>query len=149
MRAVVQRVRRARVTVAGAVAGEIGAGLCVLVGVAHDDDERDAASLALKIAGLRIFPDPHGAMNCSLADTGGGVLVISQFTLLGDVRQGRRPSFVTAASGPRAEALYERVAAALRAEGLVVETGIFGADMDVELVNSGPVTILLDTKRAF
>lgn len=145
----VQRVRRARVTVAGAVAGEIGPGLCLLVGVAHDDEEHDADSLALKVAGLRIFADDHGALNRSLAETGGAILVISQFTLLGDVRQGRRPSFVTAATGPRAEALYERVAAALRAEGLPVETGIFGADMDVELVNNGPVTILLDTKRAF
>jgi D-tyrosyl-tRNA(Tyr) deacylase len=149
MRAVVQRVRRAKVVVAGAVAGEIGPGACVLIGVAHDDDENDSVTLALKLAGLRIFPDTHGAMNRSLAECGGAILVISQFTLLGDVRQGRRPSFVTAASGPRAEALYERVITALRAEGLPVETGIFGADMDVELVNAGPVTILLDTKRTF
>ena len=92
MRAVVQRVRRARVVVAGAVAGEIGAGSCALIGIAHDDDERDADSLALKLAGLRIFPDAHGAMNRSLAESGGAILVISQFTLLGNVRQGRRPS---------------------------------------------------------
>lgn len=149
MRAVVQRVRRARVTVAGAVAGEIGAGSCVLVGVAEEDDEHDADLLAAKIAGLRIFPDDAGAMNRALADVGGAVLLVSQFTLLGDARRGRRPSFARAAAAPRAEGLYERVAAALRGRGLAVETGIFGAAMEVELVNAGPVTILLDTKQAF
>jgi len=149
MRAVVQRVRRARVTVAGAIAGEIGFGSCVLVGVAEDDDAHDADLLAAKIAGLRIFPDDAGAMNRALSDVAGEILLISQFTLLGDARRGRRPSFSHAAGAPQAEALYERVAIGLRGLGLKVETGIFGAAMEVELVNSGPVTILLDTKQAF
>jgi D-tyrosyl-tRNA(Tyr) deacylase len=149
MRAVVQRVRNARVLVAGAVCGEIGRGLCVLVGVAEDDDARDADALAAKIAHLRIFPDDAGQMNRALGDVGGGVLLVSQFTLLGDARRGRRPSFARAAAGPEAQALYERVTAGLRGLHLPVETGIFGAAMDVELVNEGPVTILLDTKQAF
>ena len=149
MRAVVQRVTRASVTVEGRVGGTIERGFLVLVGVAVDDDERDAAALAAKIAGLRVFGDANGAMNLALADVGGAVLVVSQFTLLGDVRKGRRPSFIAAARGEQAERLYERVAAELRATGLHVETGVFGADMAVELVNDGPVTILLDTKRAF
>ncbi|HEY0393357.1 MAG TPA: D-aminoacyl-tRNA deacylase [Candidatus Elarobacter sp.] len=149
MRAVVQRVTRASVTVGGEVSGAIGRGFAVLVGVAVDDDERDADALAQKIAGLRVFGDANGAMNLALGDAGGAVLVVSQFTLLGDVRKGRRPSFVAAARGERAEALYERVAAKLRAAGLAVATGIFGADMALELVNDGPVTILIDTKRAF
>jgi D-tyrosyl-tRNA(Tyr) deacylase len=149
MRAVVQRVSRAGVSVAGAAVGSIGRGFCVLLGVAVDDDAADAAALAGKIAGLRIFPDDAGAMNRSVADAGGAVLLISQFTLLGDVRRGRRPSFVAAARGTEAEVLYERVATHLRAAGLHVEMGRFGADMDVELVNQGPVTILLDSKRAF
>ncbi|HEV3089134.1 MAG TPA: D-aminoacyl-tRNA deacylase [Candidatus Elarobacter sp.] len=149
MRAVVQRVTRASVTVGEDVVGAIDAGLLVLVGVAVDDDERDADTLAQKIAGLRIFDDATGAMNLALADVGGAVLVVSQFTLLGDVRKGRRPSFIAAARGEQAERLYERVAANLRATGLHAETGVFGAEMAVELVNDGPVTILLDTKRAF
>ncbi|HTD33085.1 MAG TPA: D-aminoacyl-tRNA deacylase [Candidatus Elarobacter sp.] len=149
MRAVVQRVTRASVTIEGRVGGAIERGFLVLVGVAVDDDERDAAALAAKIAGLRVFGDANGAMNLALADVGGAVLVVSQFTLLGDVRKGRRPSFIAAARGEQAERLYERVAAELRATGLHVETGVFGADMAVELVNDGPVTILLDTKRAF
>jgi D-tyrosyl-tRNA(Tyr) deacylase len=149
MRAVVQRVTRASVTVEGRVTGAIERGFLVLVGVALDDDERDAAALAAKIAGLRVFGDANGAMNLALADVAGAVLVVSQFTLLGDVRKGRRPSFIAAARGEQAERLYERVAAELRATGLHVETGIFGADMAVELVNDGPVTILLDTKRTF
>ena len=150
MRAVVQRVRRARVILeGGAIAGEIGAGLCVMVGVAEDDDDHDAHLLAAKVAGLRIFADDAGLMNRSLADVGGSALVVSQFTLLGDARRGRRPSFARAAGAPQAEALYERVAADLRELGLPVETGIFGAAMQVELVNDGPVTILLDTKQAF
>jgi D-tyrosyl-tRNA(Tyr) deacylase len=149
MRAVVQRVTRASVTVEGRVTGAIERGFLVLVGVAVDDDERDAVALAQKIAGLRVFGDANGAMNLALAEVGGAVLVVSQFTLLGDVRKGRRPSFIAAARGEPAERLYERVAAELRATGLRAETGVFGADMAVELVNDGPVTILLDTKRTF
>jgi len=149
MRAVVQRVTRASVGVAGRVAGAIERGFLVLVGVGVDDDEHDADALAQKIAGLRVFDDENGAMNLALADVGGAVLVVSQFTLLGDVRKGRRPSFIAAARGEHAERLYERVAAQLRASGLRVATGVFGADMAVELVNDGPVTILVDTKRAF
>ncbi len=149
MRAVVQRVSRASVAVAGELVGAIERGFLVLVGVAVDDGEADADALARKIAGLRIFDDPSGAMNLGLAEVGGAVLVVSQFTLLGDVRKGRRPSFVAAARGAPAQALYERVAAGLRAAGLPVGTGRFGADMAVELVNDGPVTILIDTRRAF
>jgi D-aminoacyl-tRNA deacylase len=149
MRAVVQRVSRAAVTVEAEKVGAIGRGFLVLVGVAVDDDERDADVLAQKIAGLRIFGDENDVMNLALADVGGAVLVISQFTLLGDARKGRRPSFIAAARGDQAEQLYERVAEMLRQSGLQVETGRFGADMAVELVNDGPVTILLDTKRAF
>jgi len=149
MRAVVQRVRRASVTVDSALSGAIEHGFLVLVGVAVGDDERDAAALAQKIAGLRVFSDANGAMNLPLDDVGGSVLVVSQFTLLGDVRKGRRPSFIDAARGEPAERLYELVAAKLRETGLRVETGVFGAHMDVELVNDGPVTILLDTKRTF
>jgi len=149
MRAVVQRVTRASVSVDGRIAGAIGLGFVVLVGVAGDDADADADALAQKIAGLRVFDDGHGAMNVALADAGGAVLVISQFTLLGDVRKGRRPSFIAAARGDLAQRLYERVAARLRDAGLHVESGVFGADMAVELVNDGPVTILVDTKRAF
>jgi D-tyrosyl-tRNA(Tyr) deacylase len=149
MRAVVQRVTRASVTIDGARVGAIETGLLVLVGVAGDDDASDAAAMAHKIGGLRIFDDAGGAMNLALADVGGAVLLVSQFTLLGDARRGRRPSFVGAARGATAEHLYEDVARALRTAGHRVETGVFGADMEVELVNHGPVTIMLDTKRAF
>lgn len=149
MRAVIQRVSRASVTVGGRTAGSIARGFLALIGVAVDDTEADADALAHKIAGLRVFDDANGAMNLALADVGGAVLVVSQFTLLGDVRKGRRPSFVAAARGEHAERLYDHVAAALRRTGLPVETGRFGADMAVELVNDGPVTILLDTKRTF
>jgi D-tyrosyl-tRNA(Tyr) deacylase len=149
VRAVIQRVTRASVTVDGRIAGAIGHGFLALIGVAVDDADADADALAHKIAGLRVFDDGEGAMNLALADAGGAVLVVSQFTLLGDVRKGRRPSFIAAARGELAERLYERVASQLRDTGLHVETGIFGADMAVELVNDGPVTILLDTKRAF
>jgi D-tyrosyl-tRNA(Tyr) deacylase len=149
MRAVVQRVSRASVTVDDTVIGEIERGLLVLVGVSVDDEDRDADALAQKIAGLRIFDDAAGAMNLSLADVGGAVLLISQFTLLGDVRRGRRPSFVAAARGEPAERLYQRVAAGLRTAGLSVAEGRFGADMAVELVNDGPVTILVDSRRTF
>jgi D-aminoacyl-tRNA deacylase len=149
MRAVIQRVTRASVTVNGRVTGAIERGVVALVGVAVDDADADADALAHKIAGLRIFDDAAGAMNLALADVGGAVLVVSQFTLLGDARKGRRPSFIAAARGEPAERLYERVAQNLRDTGLRVETGVFGADMAVELVNDGPVTILLDTKRTF
>jgi D-aminoacyl-tRNA deacylase len=149
MRAVVQRVTRASVAVTGESVGAIERGFLALVGVGVDDAEADADALAQKIAGLRVFDDAAGAMNLALADVGGAVLVVSQFTLLGDVRKGRRPSFIAAARGERAEALYERVAEGLRGAGLAVATGRFGADMAVELVNDGPVTILIDTKRLF
>jgi D-aminoacyl-tRNA deacylase len=149
VRAVVQRVSRAAVRVAGATVGEIADGAAILLSVGVDDDERDATAMAEKVAGLRIFADEHGLMNRSLRETGGEVLLISQFTLHGDARRGRRPSFVAAAKEPQARALYERVGAALRALGLSVAYGEFGAAMEVELVNSGPVTILLDTKRTF
>ncbi len=149
MRAVIQRVSRASVTVDGRIVGAIERGLLALVGVSVDDSEADADALAHKIAGLRVFGDGEGAMNLALADAGGEVLVVSQFTLLGDARKGRRPSFVTAARGELAARLYGRVSERLRDTGLSVATGVFGADMAVELVNDGPVTILLDTKRAF
>ena len=144
MRAVVQRVSRAAVTVGGEVVGAIGAGLCVLVGVTHDDDERSADRLADKVWTLRIFDDDKGAMNRSAADLDLEVLVISQFTLYGDTRKGRRPSFVAAAPRPAAEPLVDAVVAALRSRGARVETGRFGADMAVELVNDGPVTVLVE-----
>jgi len=149
MRAVVQRVSGASVTVDGTVVGAIERGFLVLLGVAVDDDARDADALAQKIAGLRVFDDAAGAMNLALADVGGAVLLVSQFTLLGDVRRGRRPSFVAAARGEFAELLYARAAGALRAFGLRVAEGRFGAQMSVALVNEGPVTIIIDTKRAF
>lgn len=149
MRAVVQRVARAQVRVDEDVVGAIDGGLLVLVGVGLDDVDDDAVSLARKIALLRIFRDDEGNMNRDVSEAGGSVLVISQFTLHGDVRKGRRPSFITAARPERAEPLYERVVAELRALGLVTATGRFGATMAVELVNDGPVTILLDTKRLF
>jgi D-tyrosyl-tRNA(Tyr) deacylase len=149
VRAVVQRASNARVRVSGKTVGEIGHGLLVLVSVGVDDDAGDARAMADKIAGLRIFPDDRGLMNCSVVDAHGAVLLVSQFTLHGDARRGRRPSFVTAAREPQARDLYERVGASLAAGGLNVAYGEFGAQMDVELVNTGPVTILLDTKRAF
>ncbi|MEO6991525.1 MAG: D-aminoacyl-tRNA deacylase [Candidatus Baltobacteraceae bacterium] len=149
MRAVVTRVREAAVEVGGETVGAIGGGLLVLLGVARDDDEADARALAERIFGLRIFRDEAGAMNRGLGDAGGSVLVVSQFTLLGDARRGRRPSFVTAAPGEQAERLYESFAGALRRLGAPVETGRFGATMLVRSSNDGPVTILLDSKRAF
>ncbi len=149
MRAVVQRVSRAEVRVDGKVTGSIGAGLMVLVGVGTDDDERDAQQLGEKIANLRIFMDDEGLMNRSVREIGGAVLLVSQFTLHGDARKGRRPSFITAAREDAAKPLYERVGKMLEGEGLPVGYGVFGAHMDVELVNDGPVTILLDTKKTF
>lgn len=149
MRAVVQRVSSASVDVEGKVTGLIGVGFLALVGVARDDTEADAGVMASKIAGLRIFNDDAGAMNRSLSDVGGAVLAVSQFTLYGDARKGRRPSFVDAAAGSQAEPLFNRVVELLRREGLRVETGIFGANMRVSLVNEGPVTILLDSRKTF
>ncbi|HVX16511.1 MAG TPA: D-aminoacyl-tRNA deacylase [Acidimicrobiales bacterium] len=144
MRALVQRVTSASVTVDGDVVGEIGAGLCVLVGVTHDDDERSAARLAEKVHHLRVFADVAGVMNRSLADTGAAALVISQFTLYGDTARGRRPSWVAAARPEHAEPLVEAFVADLRAAGVTVAQGRFGADMQVALVNDGPVTLLLE-----
>lgn len=149
MRAVVQRVSEARVRVGGRVAGEIGRGLLVLVGVANEDGPADVQYIAGKVRDLRVFDDDAGKMNRSVAEAGGGVLVVSQFTLCGDVRKGRRPSFDAAAPPELARGLYEEVARQLRDAGLPVATGEFQARMEVELVNDGPVTVLLDSKKAF
>ncbi len=145
----VQRVTRARVTVDGVVTGEIGAGVVVLVGVGQGDTEAAAAYLAEKIANLRIFEDDAGKMNRSLLESGGAALVASQFTLYGDVRKGRRPSFDTAASPADASRHYEEFVRCLRGYGVQVETGVFQAMMAVELTNDGPVTILLDSEKQF
>lgn len=147
MRAVVQRASRASVTVEGDVVGAIQQGLVVLLGVAREDTEADADYLAQKIAGLRIFEDEAGKMNRSLVDISGGCLVISQFTLYGDCRKGRRPSFIAAAPPEQAAALYERFVAGVRGQGIEVATGRFRTHMDVELVNDGPVTLMLDSRR--
>jgi D-tyrosyl-tRNA(Tyr) deacylase len=149
MRAVVQRVSRVSVKVGGEVVGRIGLGLLVLLGVAQDDSESDADYLADKIAGLRIFEDAGGKMNLAVADVGGAVLAVSQFTLFGDVRRGKRPSFDTAARPEQAARLYEYFVEKIRAAGLRCETGRFQEMMQVELVNEGPVTILLDSKKTF
>jgi len=149
MRAVVQRVSEASVTVDGEVTGQIGRGFLVLLGIAGDDSEKDIVWIAEKIAGLRIFEDAEGRMNLGLGDVGGAVLLVSQFTLYGDCRKGRRPSFVEAARPEAALPLYQSVAAELRGHGLRVETGKFQAHMDVRLLNDGPVTLLLDSRRQF
>jgi D-aminoacyl-tRNA deacylase len=149
VRAVVQRVSRAEVRVDGRSTGRIGRGLAVLLGVGRDDGEDDARLVADKVAALRVFEDAAGKMNLALAEVSGGVLVVSQFTLLGDARKGNRPSFVEAAGPDAANALYERFCALLREKGLPIATGVFRATMEVELVNDGPVTILLDSKRMF
>jgi D-tyrosyl-tRNA(Tyr) deacylase len=149
MRAVVQRVSRVSVKVGGEVVGRIGLGLLVLLGVAQDDSESDADYLADKIAGLRIFEDAGGKMNLPASDVGGAVLAVSQFTLFGDVRRGKRPSFDTAARPEQAARLYEYFVEKIRAAGLRCETGRFQEMMQVELVNEGPVTILLDSKKTF
>jgi D-tyrosyl-tRNA(Tyr) deacylase len=143
MRVVVQRVSRASVSVEGRVAGEIGSGLLVLLGVAAGDGEEEVVALAGKVARLRIFPDAEGRFDRSVLDAGGAVLAVSQFTLLADTAKGNRPSFTAAAPPAEAEALYDRFCAALRELGLRVESGVFGARMEVELVNDGPVTIVL------
>jgi len=149
MRAVVQRVNRAKVTVNGEITGEIGLGLLVLLGVGHQDTEADSQYLADKIAGLRIFEDEAGKMNRSVRDAGGSILAVSQFTLYGDVRRGKRPSFDDAAPPDHARRLYELFVERIRIAGLRCETGRFQEMMQVELVNEGPVTILLDSGRSF
>lgn len=149
MRAVVQRVSEASVTVEGSVTGRIGAGLCVLVGVGPEDVEDDARWLASKVIELRIFEDEAGKMNRSLLDTGGALLAISQFTLFGDARQGRRPAFTAAASPELAKPLYDRFCALCRERKVEVQEGVFRATMQVRIVNEGPVTLLLDSKKLF
>lgn len=149
MRAVIQRVSQASVSVEGAVVGRIGTGLLVLLGIGKGDDEGAAAYLAEKTAGLRVFEGDEGKMNRSVAEAGGSVLVVSQFTLYGDVRKGKRPSFDRAAAPELANRLYEHFVQQIRAAGIECETGRFQAMMDVELVNDGPVTILLDSEREF
>jgi len=149
MRAVLQRVSEARVRVAGETVGEIGRGLLVLLGVGRGDAEADARYLAEKSTGLRIFEDEQGKMNLSLEDVGGEMLVVSQFTLFGDCRKGRRPGFSSAALPAEADRLYRFYVDCLRQQGVSVATGIFQAEMAVELVNDGPVTLLLDSRREF
>lgn len=149
MRAVVQRVSRALVRVDSKTVGEIERGLVVLVGIRSGDTREAADYLAEKVAHLRVFPDAEDKMNRSVLDAGGAVLAVSQFTLFGDVRKGRRPSYIDAAPPEEAEPLYEYFLAALRRHGLRVESGVFRAMMEVELVNDGPVTILLDSERVF
>lgn len=149
MRAVVQRVSRARVTVGNRETGAIGPGVLILLGISPDDGDGEARWLADKVANLRIFTDDDGKMNRSLLESGGAALIVSQFTLYGDARKGRRPSFIRAAQGPEAEKVYEECVAQLQALGLEVATGEFGAMMDVELINAGPVTILLDSAKTF
>jgi D-tyrosyl-tRNA(Tyr) deacylase len=152
MRAVVQRVNYASVTVEGAVVGRVDRGVCALIGVGRDDDESDARALADKVVGLRIFHDAEDdaqKMNLGVLDVGGAILAISQFTLFGDVRRGKRPSFTEALEPTRAEALFDQFCAECRARGARVETGRFRTHMQVALENDGPVTILIDSKRAF
>ncbi|MGO4108079.1 D-aminoacyl-tRNA deacylase [Paenibacillus sp. YAF4_2] len=147
MKVVVQRSKQASVTIDGEVAGVIDHGLVLLVGITHEDTEEDIRWMADKVAGLRIFEDENEKMNFSVVDVGGQILSISQFTLYGDSRKGRRPNFMAAARPEQAEPLYDRFNELLRSAGLVVETGRFGAMMDVALVNSGPVTLILDSKQ--
>lgn len=149
MRAVLQRVVRASVTVEGEIVGEIGAGVLVLLGVTHDDSQRDVDYLVEKITSLRIFEDEAGQMNLSLTDTDGSLLIVSQFTLFGDARRGRRPSFTSATPAELAESLYDRFVEQARKSIGHVATGSFGSMMKVELVNDGPVTILLDSRKLF
>lgn len=149
MRAVIQRVEKASVSVEGEIKGQIGAGFLVLIGVEEGDGDADFKYIADKVPNLRVFEDEQGKMNRSLLDVGGEVLAVSQFTLLGDARGGRRPSFITAARPETADPMYERLVADWRVRGIRVETGVFGAHMKVSLVNDGPVTILLDSRRRF
>ena len=149
MRCVVQRVSDAYVTSEGEETGRIGRGLMVLIGVSCEDTEKDVKYMAEKVPNLRIFEDENGRMNLSLMDVGGSILAVSQFTLYGDARGSRRPSFIQAARPEQANALYEQLVAAWRAQGLTVETGRFRAEMQVALINDGPVTILMDSTKAF
>ena len=149
MRCVIQRVTEASVTVEGEVIGQIGRGFMVLIGVSAEDTDKDLKYMAEKVPNLRIFEDGQGKMNLSLKDVGGAILAVSQFTLYGDARGSRRPSFIQAARPEQANALYEQLVAAWRAQGLTVETGRFRAEMQVALINDGPVTILLDSTKAF
>ncbi len=149
MRCVIQRVTEASVTVEGEVIGRIGRGFMVLIGVSAEDTDKDLKYMAEKVPNLRIFEDEQGKMNLSLKDVGGAILAVSQFTLYGDARGSRRPSFIQAARPEQANALYEQLVAAWRAQGLTVETGRFRAEMQVALVNDGPVTILMDSTKAF
>ncbi len=149
MRAVVQRVKKSHVEIDGVVVGQIGHGLMVLLGVEQEDERVDVAYLVEKIANLRIFEDEEGKMNLSLLDTGGALLVVSQFTLMGDARRGRRPSFSSAARPEKAIPLYEDFIFKMREIGISVETGVFQADMTVQISNDGPVTLLLDSKKGF
>ncbi|MFO7605518.1 MAG: D-aminoacyl-tRNA deacylase [Desulfurivibrionaceae bacterium] len=149
MRAVVQRVKGCKVTVGGEISGEIGTGLLVLLGVGSGDSQKDAAYLADKVANLRVFPDQDDKMNLSVKDIGGEVLVVSQFTLFGDCRKGRRPSYNDAAPPDKAERLYEHFVEILTGQGLATATGRFQAMMSVTLTNDGPVTILLDSEKKF
>ncbi len=149
MRAVVQRVSKASVTVAGKVTGAIESGFLVLLGVADGDTPADLDWMVNKVIGLRVFEDDEGKMNCSIQNVGGSMLIVSQFTLLGDCRKGRRPSFVHAARPEVANEVYEQFCDEVRSEGITVETGRFQQHMDVELVNDGPVTLLLDSRKDF
>ena len=149
MRAVVQRVSSASVTVDGDVVGAIRSGFLVLLGVEQEDTQTDVTWMASRVMGLRVFEDADGKMNLDLKQTDGAAMVVSQFTLLGDCRKGRRPSFVAAARPEKAKSLYESFVAELRGQGIPTETGTFQAHMDVELVNDGPVTLLLDSQRKF
>ena len=147
MRCVVQRVVSSSVTSEGVLAGQIGPGLMVLIGVSVDDTEADVKYMAEKVPNLRIFDDENGVMNRSVLDTGGSILAVSQFTLYGDTRGGRRPSYIRAAKPDKADALYEQLVASWREKGIHVETGVFRTEMQVSLVNDGPVTILLDSEK--
>ena len=149
MRAVVQRVKKSSVTVDSSIAGSIGKGLMVLIGVEDGDTEADAKYIAKKVSALRVFDDEEGVMNLSVKDVGGDVLAVSQFTLLGDVRKGNRPSYFSAAKPDEANALYMKAVELIRGEGIHVEEGVFQADMMVEIHNDGPVTILLESKKLF
>lgn len=149
MRAVVQRVSSASVTVDGQIVGQIARGFLVLLGVAQDDEQTDVVYTAQKLIGLRVFEDDDGKMNRSLQEVGGAMLIVSQFTLYGDCRKGRRPSFIEAAPPEKADALYRQVVAEVRGQGISVETGKFQAQMEVALVNDGPVTLLIDSRKAF
>ncbi len=149
MRAVVQRVKHSQVTVEDEVVGKIQSGLMVLLGVEDGDDTKDVQYMIDKVTNLRIFEDEEGKMNCSIKDVGGDILAVSQFTLLGDCRKGRRPSFINAARPEAANDLYQNFVTGVRDEGLTVETGVFQADMLVDIANDGPVTLLLDSKKQF